>query len=164
MANRRFYKPRQRSRSSIHLSPKHAVNPTCGVCFWCGEDDGTVALCGLTSLVNEHGDMVKSDVEMPHRTVMGYEPCPACVENREGKIFIFEATGHPNGNDAGPIREDLYPTGNWGVLTDNGAECLFDPPEMLEAVLKARVAAVSPDAWEKIQKLGEPMPEAPDKT
>ena len=31
---------------SILLSPKHGVNPTIPVCFWCGREKNEVALMG----------------------------------------------------------------------------------------------------------------------
>ena len=34
------------SNAGIKLSPKHGLNPTIPVCFWCGEERNEVALLG----------------------------------------------------------------------------------------------------------------------
>ena len=41
---------------------------------------------------------------------------------------------------------------------------LLKPEEMVEQVLKAGVCALESDAWEKLEKAGEPLSKAPDKT
>ena len=54
----------------IRLSDKHGVNPTMGVCMWCGEPTGEIALLGK----------LKGDVEAPRYSTLSYEPCDKCKE------------------------------------------------------------------------------------
>jgi hypothetical protein len=46
-------------KGDIKLSPQHGVNPSIGVCFYCGEDSGEIILPGR----------LKGDVEAPRRAV-----------------------------------------------------------------------------------------------
>ena len=44
------------SNAGIKLSPKHGLNPTIPVCFWCGEERNEVALLGHIGDGRKHED------------------------------------------------------------------------------------------------------------
>ena len=58
------------SNAGIKLSPKHGLNPTIPVCFWCGEERNEVALLGHIGDGRKH-----EDFEAPMHMVIDYEPC-----------------------------------------------------------------------------------------
>ena len=57
---------------NIKLSPKHGVNPTISICFYCGAEKNEIALLGKIG--------GKNDLEAPRKTVLNYEPCEKCAE------------------------------------------------------------------------------------
>lgn len=93
---------------SIRVSEKHGVNPSMGVCFWCGEDDGTVLLVGK----------MKDDAEAPRRMCVGLEPCKTCEEKMAAGVVCAEAL-HNTG-------EEPQPTGRWVLLTHEAVDRLFN--------------------------------------
>ena len=101
---------------SIRLSKQHGVNPTLGVCFWCGEDTGELALMGY---------MGKGDPEAPKRMVLNYNPCPKCAELWAQGCACIEATEVPNGRPE--IQPGAYPTGAVAVLKREAADRLGIP-------------------------------------
>lgn len=56
------------SNAGIKLSPKHGLNPTIPVCFWCGEERNEVALLGHIGDGRKH-----EDFEAPRHMVIDYE-------------------------------------------------------------------------------------------
>lgn len=91
--------------SSIKLHPKFGVNPTLGVCFWCGEGDGTVGLLGMN-----HGK------EANKETVLTLEPCPKCKENMARGVTIVEATTFQRDPWQVQLQRGAFPTGRWCVV------------------------------------------------
>lgn len=128
--------------SSLRLHPKHGVNPTCGVCFWCGKDDGTVALLGAAY----RG-------EAPHRMVLGYEPCAKCKADMALGIALIECTGEPRHENQRSMNGDshprAYPTGRWFVMTEEAVRRIFDP-EAAEAAVRHRKAFIATEAVEAL--------------
>ncbi len=114
-------------RDEIRLSPEHGLNPSLGVCFWCGEDDGSVVLPGL----------MKGDKEAPHRAVWSMEPCKACVEKRAQGITLIECE---------ETDDELEPTGTWFVVTEDFVRRVFSDEGMIADTMRHRVANVSVDA------------------
>lgn len=110
----------------MRLSAKHGVNPSMGVCFWCGEDDGTIALPGR----------LPGDAEAPRRAVWSMEPCAKCKANMALGITLMEANG-----DTKP-----EPTGRWVVVTEDCVRRLFND-DVLPAVLRHRKAFMKPAAF-----------------
>ena len=47
----------------IKVSPKHGLNPTIPICFWCGKERGEVALLGR----------LPGDAEAPKNVVLDYD-------------------------------------------------------------------------------------------
>ena len=111
----------------IELSPKHGVNPTIGVCFFCGEDTGELALLGRIREKDDNGRSKRgSDVEAPRRMVLSYEPCDKCKENFAKGVALIGVTGVQPEDGRPPIQQDLYPTGSYMVVTKEAANRFFD--------------------------------------
>lgn len=108
---------------SIRLSEKHGVNPSVGICFYCGKEDGTVVLLGR----------LPGDQEAPRQAVFTKEPCAECKEHMKQGIMLLEVLDGQSGDN--PRR-----TGRMWVITEDAARRLFHPEEVVEDVLKKRVA------------------------
>lgn len=63
---------------SIRLSPKHGVNPSVTLCFFCGQEVGVV-LFGL----------MEGDQQAPRRCVTDMEPCDECKGWMEKGIILI---------------------------------------------------------------------------
>lgn len=119
--------------NSIKLSPKHGVNPTIPVCFFCGEEKNEIALLGRIGDGRKH-----EDFEAPMRMVLDYEPCDKCKEQWSKGVAIIEVSQTPLSDGRPPIQKDLYPTGRhvvikpeaWSRATDQewvtGQRCLVE--------------------------------------
>ena len=121
--------------SSIKLSPKHGVNPTLPVCFFCGEDKGEIALLGK---IGGRGE----DIEAPKRMLMDYEPCDKCKENMAKGITMIGVVATEMEDKRPPIVHSgdtpLYPTGAWVVVTEDFIRRTLDSEELAENIIKAR--------------------------
>lgn len=102
----------------ITLHPEHGVNPSIGVCFWCGKDDGTVLLLGHNK-----------GKEAPRRMVASYEPCPDCRDLMSKGITVMEA------DEPKHYSEQPRPTGNWVVVSAEAIRRIVDPPEFAEQII-----------------------------
>ncbi len=108
------------SVQAIKLSPKHGVNPTIPICFWCGDERNEVALMGRI------GDGRKGEeYGAPHHMVVDYEPCDRCKAAMESGFTVLEVTESPNENSSVEIQDGIYPTGRFVVLTKGAAERIF---------------------------------------
>lgn len=92
--------------SDIILSPKHGVNPTILVCFFCGEDKNEIALLGK----------LENDREAPRTMVINYEPCDKCKEQWDKGVVLIEVTNYPNTINQPEIQENAFPTGRLVVV------------------------------------------------
>jgi len=119
---------------SIRLSEKYGVNPSLGVCFWCGQDDGTVLLMGRMDRGGLH------DIEAPRHACVTYEPCAKCQSGMDLGITIIEASEEPTYKGQPAMQRGVYPTGTYCVLTEDAIKRLIITPEFLEQVLAKRVA------------------------
>ena len=93
------------SNKGIHISEKHGLNPTLGICFWCGEHTGEIALLGK----------LKHDAEAPKETILNYEPCKKCKEQFEQGVLIMEVDTNLN---RPTIQDNYSPTGRHVVLDE----------------------------------------------
>lgn len=92
--------------SSIRLSEKHGVNPTIGVCFFCGEHTNEIAMLGR----------LKGDAEAPREMVLSYKPCDACEKLFEQGTVILEVV--PSSESENPeISKGYSPTGRYCVIS-----------------------------------------------
>ena len=121
----------------VKLSPKHGVNPTIPICFWCGKEKNEVALLGQIN---------KEDAEAPRRVIMDYEPCEQCKELFSMGIHIIGVSTEPIVETMFPIVNDdnikLYPTGSMFVSTEEWVTSFLtanNQQSMLENVLSSRV-------------------------
>lgn len=123
----------------IELSPKHGVNPTIPVCFWCGKDKGEIALLGRVREKDHNGRAVKgSDLEAPMKMVLDYEPCDCCKEQFSQGVQLIECVSMVS-DERPPLTRDehgheAYPTGRTIVLKTEVAQNIFNVDKsMLEA-------------------------------
>lgn len=123
----------------IELSPKHGVNPTIPVCFWCGKDKGEIALLGRVREKDHNGRAVRgSDLEAPMKMVLDYEPCDCCKEVFSRGVHLIECTPSVPDNRPPLTRDengnDMFPTGRTIVLKTEVAQNIFNVDKsMLEA-------------------------------
>ena len=117
---------------SIRLSDKHGVNPSLGVCAWCGKENGEVVLLGR----------IKGDEEAPRHVVTHDEPCKKCKEQQAQGVTLIEVE-----REGGPR------TGRWFVIKREAAERIFTGDAARE-MLRVGKAAVGPDVIEAL-RLGE---------
>lgn len=116
-------------RDAIRLDPTYGVNPSVGICFWCGEDDGTVLLFGR----------MKDGKAAPRRACVSLEPCPSCKEKRALGI-TFEEWDEDSGS----------PTGRWAVVTEDAVRRMIADESRLAAVLRARMARMPKDSYRAV--------------
>jgi len=116
--------------SKLKLSPRHGLNPSLGLCFYCGEAT-SVALLGLR----------KGDVRAPRAAVYDYQPCPKCEGwMEEGVILISVDPGRTTD------QRNPYRSGRWVVVKDRAIQKILDVDTAAD-VLKRRVAFVPDDVW-----------------
>lgn len=111
----------------IEISPKHGLNPTIPVCFWCGKEKNEIALLGRIreKTKNRYGANVTkrdSDIEAPRRMVIDYEPCDECQKMWDRGVVVFEAQEMPTMPNQPEIQNGIYPTGRLVVVTVEGAD------------------------------------------
>lgn len=115
---------------SIQLSKKHGLNPSLGVCFVCGEDDGTVVLPG----------QLKGDAEAPRRAVWTREPCPTCKGwMAKGIVFLSVREGEHG--------ENPYRTGKLAVLKEEAVSHMISNKTLLASILKKRICFMDDRSW-----------------
>ena len=107
---------------SVRISPKHGLNPTMAVCFFCGEHTGEIALLGKIG---------RNDTEAPREAVISYEPCKACKDNMSKGITLIGVKDQLF--DRPPIAStengrDVYPTGSMAVVTEDFVRRFFIEP------------------------------------
>lgn len=105
----------------IEISPKHGLNPTIPVCFWCGNEKNEIALLGrIREKTNRN-----SDIEAPRRMVIDYEPCDECKEMWDSGVAVIEVQETPTTPNQPEIQKGVYPTGLFVVVTVEGADRVF---------------------------------------
>ena len=102
--------------SSIKISPKHGLNPTIPVCFWCGKQKNEIALMGH----------MKDDIEAPKNMVLDYVPCEECQSHMAMGVTVLEASDHPNTEGQPPMQKGVYPTSRFVVVTTECADRVFN--------------------------------------
>lgn len=101
----------------IKVSPKHGVNPTIPVCFWCGNEKNEIALLGK----------LPGDAEAPRAAILNYQPCDDCKAQMSMGYTLVGTVEDPPRPDLPPISAGHYPTGNWTVVTEQGLRHIFKP-------------------------------------
>jgi hypothetical protein len=99
------------------------------ICFWCKR--------------------AKFDSDTGQPVYRDYEFCATCLRAVEHGIAFIQVTGKGNGNPE--IRDGLYPTGHWVVVTEeNVARVLTDTP-LLDKVLSTRQMYVNESDWKSLK-------------
>lgn len=93
---------------SIRVSEKHGVNPTLGICAFCGKETGEIALLGK----------LPGDKEAPKHSILSYEPCDECKAQWAQGVAIIEVSRYPVTDGQPPITEGAYPTGRFAVVKE----------------------------------------------
>jgi hypothetical protein len=103
--------------NSIRLHEKHGVNPTMGVCFFCGGETGEIGLLGYNK-----------NKEAPRHSVLSYHPCDLCAYTfSKGTLLIEVTASSPDGRPE--IRKGLYPTGHYMLMKSGAAQRIFGTTE-----------------------------------
>ena len=102
--------------SGIKISPKHGLNPTIPVCFWCGKQKNEIALMGRMT----------GDIEAPKNMVLDYVPCEECQNHMAMGVAVLEASDHPNTEGQPPMQKGVYPTSRFVVVTTECADRVFN--------------------------------------
>lgn len=124
--------------NSIEVSPRHGVNPTIPVCFFCGEDKNEIALLGRIRERDKHtGRAVRgSDIEAPRRMVLDYCPCDKCQENMNKGVTLMGVTATQPSDGRQPLTAQggasVYPTGSWCVILPEAAQRMFNIEQTFE--------------------------------
>lgn len=100
----------------IKISPKHGLNPTIPVCFWCGKQKNEIALMGRMT----------DDIEAPKNMVLDYVPCEECQSHMAMGVAVLEASDHPNTEGQPPMQKGVYPTSRFVVVTTDCANRVFN--------------------------------------
>jgi len=98
--------------SSIKISPKHGVNPTIPVCFFCGKPKNEIALMGRMG--------GKEDIEAPRNLVLDYEPCDECKEHMSKGVALIVVSDRQPEDKRPPMtaqgNQKVYPLGGMLVI------------------------------------------------
>lgn len=119
----------------LRLPDKHGVNPSISQCFFCGETKNEVVLVGR----------LPGDEQAPHQAVFDMEPCETCKGHMERGIILISVSEKLTKD-----RKNPYRTGGWVVLKEEALRRMIKAPEVLEDILKRRVAFVPDEVWDKI--------------
>lgn len=116
--------------NGIEISPKHGLNPTIPVCFWCGKEKNEIAPLGRIreKTTNRFGANVTkrdSDIEAPRRMILDYEPCDECQKMWDSGVAVIEVQETPIMPNQPEIQKGLYPTSRYVVMTVEGADRVF---------------------------------------
>lgn len=127
---------------SLRLSSKHGVNPSLGMCFWCGESKEVILFGHLPG-----------DREAPKQVTLDYDPCKKCTEQFQQGILFFEATEqaqHENQRSlSGAEGKEVYPTGTFVVIRREVVDGMFTP-EVAKNILKAGKSAVPAGVFQQL--------------
>lgn len=110
----------------IRVSEKYGLNPTMGICFFCGKETGEIALMGR--MTNGKRGRACKEIEAPKYSVLSYEPCDKCKEIMDKGITLIEV--QQTTMDCRPAITkhngvDMYPTGKYLTLGRIAAERIF---------------------------------------
>jgi hypothetical protein len=116
----------------LRLHPKHGVNPSIPLCWWCGEGKNEILLFGA-GYRDKQGN-----TEAPRHCLMDYEPCNKCRAAQELGILLIEARGE--GFEQA--------TGRWAVIKREAFERLpITPPSLRAAILEKGAAFLEPQVY-----------------
>ena len=126
----------------ITLHPEFGVNPSLCKCFWCGEQNGCIALLGLNK-----GE------QAPRYTITDYEPCDKCGATWAKGILFIEAQNTPVTENQPPLssKQAIYPTGRWCVVRREAIEKMIEKDsETYNGLMSTGRGYVSKEAFEQL--------------
>lgn len=112
---------------TIKFSPKHGLNPTIPVCFFCGQQKNEIALMGRLA----------GDAEAPRNLILDYEPCDHCKALFAQGILCIGVT-EQSPDDRPPICQSFYPTGAYMVVTEDCIQRWITDETLKQQVLEQR--------------------------
>lgn len=92
--------------------------------------------------------MLKNDVEAPKYMVLNYEPYDKCEELMKQGVTCICVTKRPTDNRP-PIQNDLYPTGEWTIMREEGIWRLL-PEEDAEQVIEKGMILLGEEFFHQI--------------
>lgn len=116
---------------NIRISERHGVNPSVGICFFCGEGK-EVILFGR----------MREDAEAPREVCLDKEPCQKCADFMKQGIILIGCDEAKSAADP----HNPYRDGNWAVVTEDYVRRAFTP-EMAEVAMNKRACFVGSDVW-----------------
>lgn len=132
--------------TSIRLHPKHGVNPTIPVCFWCQKPKNEIALLGSA---------YKGEAPMSG-LVLDYEPCDGCKADMARGIALIEVKPRDT-RDLSPGQRSRLgafmhyePTSRWVVMSEDWVTGQVTPEELRDTLLKARKGFIGKDLMDVI--------------
>lgn len=130
---------------SIRLSEKHGVNPSVEQCFVCLKDVGVVLFGKINA--GRHARPADRDPQAPHKVCFGHnsEPCAECKKHMEMGVILISVDEAKTDDERNPYR-----TGGWCVVNEDFIKRVFQPDELVEHVLKRRMAFMPDEAWDMI--------------
>lgn len=119
--------------NSVKISPRHGLNPSIPICFWCGEEKNEVVLLGK---------MNKEDSEAPRRILIDYKPCEKCKKAFEQGIQVIGVNTTPFFDNQEPLKDEgddrLYPSGAYFIATEQWVNRVIDDEDIRNSTLKTR--------------------------
>ncbi len=98
-------------------------------CFYCMKDVGVLLHKRLAPV-------------LPHRMCVDQEPCDDCAKLMEQGVILISVDEQKTDDLKNPWR-----TGGWVVVWDEFIERVFKPRELVEQVLRKRVAFLPDEVW-----------------
>ena len=122
---------------SVKLSPQHGVNPSVEQCFVCMKDVGVVLFGRL-----------RGDVEAPRQVCLGPNspPCRECQEHMRKGVILVSVDEAKSVDLQNPWR-----TGGWVVVREAFVKRVFRPSELVETVLRRRMAFMPDETWDLLE-------------
>lgn len=114
----------------LHLHPKFGVNPSLGLCFFCSKAKEVI-------LAGAFGGN-----EAPREAVWNKDPCDECQKLMAAGVMLISVRNGESGKNP-------YRTGHMSVVKDEAIHRLL-PPELVEDVIRKRVAFVVDEAWDAL--------------
>lgn len=137
---------------SLKLSKKHGLNPSLGICFYCGESSGEIVLAGR----------LPGDAEAPRSACWSMNPCPKCAEYMKQGIILISVRDNDEPKEGRPIPKDYQPyrTGGWVVVKEHFIT-MYLRGEAAQLILEKRYAYVPDTVWDSFLGLPRPLAVSP---
>lgn len=117
--------------SDIKISPKHGLNPSIPLCFFCHRPKNEVVLMGR----------LKNDQEAPMYCIVDQDPCDECKKDMDMGIALIGTHNTPVSEQQPTIGNGLYLTGDFIVIAETFVQNIFKP-EDVDTILANRKALV----------------------